>query len=493
MRWPLATLLHSESTMFKNLLVLLLGLLCFQSAYSTDYVISTYDAISNHSLVNMGQQMLRCQSIFQTQTHSSNVRIQRIASFSYDGGRRNDHARGMQMQERDIDMFEELSNSTVSRILLEWRRSGFYSDFEVERAFDLHRRLSPHRLKLISTESVESGRGFQYNAGTERFSITEGARFAALRIFDSSPRMRSYGRLRSVPEYTAFDNREIAEQVFPGFNLSSALADRNIARSRFTWSLGLGVVAGKQESALRTLFAQAADLLDLHYNHREFFNFGRMDFITSDDVDVVFYASEKLVPYYQQTLEINPLQRADGLPLYVEKNSKRYYIFHIKGSEFISKYFNLRFHQPLYGNTNGLRNESEIRQFYLQRLTRAYDQIPVDLYTILNIDDFFQSFEPLLVEFLVLHQTNQMTDENFFPLLARFLKLRRSLPDDVFEQTYSDNTRERVLNTLRQIFGEEQFREAGVLYFGMLEFLLRDPVQFLINRTSTSDNREGPQ
>ncbi len=463
---------------------------------ATDYFISVYDSVSNQSAVNIGHKMLRCQSVFASNGPGSNIRIQRTASFSMDGGRRNDQARGMQLNEQPIDSFKELSETVVARVLMEWKRSGFYSAEEVDRAFSLHRRLSPHRLKIISVESVEDGRFPQLNLSrreneTSNFTSTQGALFSALRIFDSSPVMKSFSRRRTVPELSESDTKEIAEQVFPGFQLDEALKARGISRSQYTWSLGLGSVAGKQDSALLTLFAQAADLLDLHYNQRSFFNFGRKNYIENDDVDIVFYSSEKLVPYYQRTLDIDPLLDAQGFPVFMTKKEKRYYIFHIKGSDFLSKYFNLRFHQPLFGNANGLRNEEKIRDFYKSQLDIAYKKLPQDLYGISTIDEFFQEMENLIINYVQIQQGSGDKQGPIMDLLARFILLRNSLPDDIFSQTYSDATERRVLSLLQNLLGSHVPKEAGLSYFAMLEFLLRDPVQFLANRTYLHEMGEG--
>ena len=463
-------------------------------SFAGDYVISVFDSNSSKNLINTGHRLLFCRSIFSGKPASASVvRIQRTASYSVDSGVRSSERRGMQIQERDVENFHNVSEVVVSRLIYDWRQSGRYSEDSLIGIYNLHRELNPHRLKMITVEGMDAARPFSYldvainPAMKIRSDVSAPEKFSALRIYDSSPVMKSYGRKYTVPEKSPKDTLELTERVFKGFDLEAALKLNGIQRSSYTWSLGLVDVVGNQKSALKTLISQVADLLDLHYNQRDFLSFNKTDFIRSEDVDVVFYGSNAIRVYYKKFLGIEALKDKNGEYIRLEKNGGEFFVFHIKGSRFIEKFFDLRFHTPLYGNENGLRNEVEIRENLMQMATEAVKSLDPKDYQVRSFSEFIEKARPILDEFIY-HQNNPTADPGGFGrVLGKFLLLRRELPDDIFDNTRNQSLYRDLMEIDHAVHLQEGYsREnwSGLMTtLGMLEFLMRDPGSYIINRS----------
>jgi hypothetical protein len=481
------------------MLSLLFILLSSHVVFSEDYVISVYDSVPAHDLVSVGHRVLRCESIFQG---ASAVQVTQIANkMRLADGTITTQARGMRTHRRNMEFFDQLTANLLGRVIHDWRSSGHYSEKEIQAVFNTHRNLSHHRLKLISIESVENGvwpgpslRGLEDESPLVSIPTTQARLFSAIRIYDSSPIPKAYSRLRpgNIPMQSVSDHKEIGERVFAEFNLAQLLNQHDIPRANYTWSLGMGDVSGTQQGALLTLFAQVADLLDLHYNHREFFNLGRRDVIQEEDVDIVFYANEKIVPYYMQTLDLNPLNNANGYPYFVTKNNNRYYFFHLKGSDFIKRFFNLRFHHPLYGENRGFRLEERLHQQLRAGLKAAYDQLDPSDYEVNGFSDFWHHMRVIIPAALQLleHSTAPHNEPEFYELLARLLRLRRALPPDIFSAELSIEEKNEIMEFTRHLTGNQGDTVAqGLSLFAFLDVFIRDPIQQIINLTLTKSDQ----
>ena len=90
----------------------------------------------------------------------------------------------------------------------------------------------------------------------------------------------------------------------------------------------------------------------------------------------------------------------------------------------------------------------KIRDFYKSQLDLAYQKLPQDLYSISTIDEFFREMENLILTYIQIQQGSGDKQAPIMDLLARFILLRNSLPDDIFSQTYSEATEKRVLTLI---------------------------------------------
>jgi len=477
-------------------LALILNLFGF-AAFGEDHIISVFDSNSKHHLLSLARPVLMCKNAADAKVdQTSVVRVQRTASYSVHNGVRDDSRRGIQMHERSIEEFDGFSQAVIYRLLFDWKTSGRYSAKELIDIFDLHRSLSRHRLKLITVENDDPANPFTAVGMDRPMESRDGStpptKFSAIRIYDSSTKMKSFGRSYSVPQLGERDMVDLVERNFPGFNLTKALTDLGIPRAAYTWTLGLTDVSGVQRGAMKTLTAQVADLLDLHYNRRDFFNIDKLDAIQKDDVDIVFYGVDGIRKHYEKELGLVPLRGADGEFLQFRKGEKDYFVFHVKGSRFIEKFLNMRFHSPLYGSKRALRNEQETRDYFSRLVKGGIWELSPQDYQVRDLNDLINKLEPLVrdfAHFLSLPGPLQ-TEAHLARILGGFFLLRRDLPDDIFKEVSREQSL-RDLKKLDQLLGGIAPPEMGPLGVGKsvatlatLEFLLRDPMSYLINNAN---------
>lgn len=398
------------------------------------------------------------------------LRVQGISSYSLDNGKRNDLARGYMLREEGMEKIQEHAKPIMDRILSDWLATGYYTPTQIEAIARLHNSLNPSRLKLIYIESADS------------------SLFSALRVYDSSPVVRDLGR-PWTPAGPATDTIELTERVFPNFDLSKAMAEAGMKRANQTWSLGLFDVAGRQQKALFTLLAQAADNLDLHYNNREYFNFESLSSIKANDVDLVFYSNEPLMNYYSQLLQVEPLRTKSGEYLRLRPRSTSgapgdFFVFVIKGSEFIPRFFRMELQEPMYSASRALRDNQQMHQMLKAKILPHYRRLNLSDYSANNFAEFSARVRTILAPFAELAARGRKpTEDQIWYGIAQSFALRRAMNPKLFSQEVSPSEVEQLSAQLRFLVGQGPMATlATSTTLSYLTFYLRDPMLFLINR-----------
>ena len=491
-------------TYFLPLIFATLGLFSSRVQASPDYVIRVIEAVSSQSAARLFHaHKASCGKSF-AKTPPSVARMQSVSSYSFRDGKRNNRHRGLLYDEAELGLLDQAIDPIVNRVLNNLLQSGRFSHEDVLGMFKLDRSLNPARKKIITEEDVDAAtlenpfdrdprRGTHMRSAD---SLPQSRRFSALRIYDSSPVMKSFGRRYKPTKRGATDTIEIAERVFPGFDLDQMLAINGIKKSPFTWSLGLVNVVGPHKDAIRNLSAQAADLLDLHYNDRDFLNFGHTETIQKEDVDIVFYGDRWIRVYYKRLFGIEPMKSPLGGPLSFHKAGKEFFIYHMKGSAFLDAFFNLRFHQPSYGEDLSRRNEEELHRVLQTGVKKALASLDPRDFEVKTLDQLVTRSILLAQEYVYLAHNGLKSEDSFFSLVARLFLLRRGLPDDIFDPSNIEEAQKALaqFQFFSQSFhlGDLSQREISqMMLLQSVDFLIRDPMTFLLYSTAEMESYSG--
>ncbi len=389
-------------------------------------------------------------------------------------GSLNDQQRGILAQEIDINKFDSVTMPLVSRILQDWRSSQTFTEEQLMAIFNLHQRLMPIRTKLLSYEG-------------------EGERLAAVRIYDSSKKPKYYSRHFKLPR-DAEGAKPVIEMVFPGFDLTKALADSGNKRADYTWSLGLLDISGPQQNGIKTLLSSIASFLDLHYNHREFFNLESLSHIESQEVDIEVYANVKLENYYSRNF-VPPLKNSDGTNLVLEKGGESYHVYVIKGSQFIKKFLDINYSEPLYGSQDKVKSFPKFRSTMIVPIRMIYRELDPKNYQIRNQNELHQKINFMaerLAKILQLMKVpnnlipQEAKERELLKWIAEVLMYRRYLPDDIFDGDAAESD-----NLFSETNNKENSIEStmGQVFVHMIaQALFEDPLMFYYhNSTAKSD------
>ena len=471
-----------------------------------DYVITTIDATSSRSAT---QTFLKysglgaCSKAFRAKGPSI-AKVKRTSSFSVHSGVKVKTQRGHQSQTRDIDFSQKVTDLELFRVLNYLRASGRFSDDELIPIFNLHRSLSPHRVKQVVIESGSPKELYwslspQTDDPVIQNPNKQEERYSIMRIYDSSPVMKSYGRRYEVPKHSARDTLEVAEMVFRDFDLNQALRVNGVDRSAYTWSLGMVNVVGSQANALATLSSHVAELLDLHYNQSDYFQFGHLDSIANDDVDIVFYGDRSIQVYYQRKFELKPLQDSNGDSLKYRKNGRDFYVFHMKGSDFIKMFFDQSHYDPSYGVNRAARNEDKTHQALREAIDQFLPHYDPKDFEVRDFEEFTEHLSLLADVWIAHHQGDpELKSERVFKAFMGLLLLRRNLPDDIFAPSNGPQMDRAMTNVLRTA---ENLNRAGVTanpsmdpaesayaYLEMLDLILDEPMAHMLRHLPPVDN-----
>lgn len=485
----------------------LLGCICLSlftfSANADEYTISIFDSHSNQTMVNGLHRIAPCAFALEAAVKKvaidgagSSVRVQRIASFSQDFGVNSHRIRGIQTHEVDVGQFFELSQVTLHRIMAHWRANG-YSESELISLFNAHNALSLNRVKFITVENGDARHPYYH---LDQDSVTLNSRqmappsdkFSAVRIYDSSKTPKSFGLKVQIKSQSAYDTIDLASRYFKGFELSQILEINGIQPSDYTWTLGLYTSEGEQDNALSTILSQVSDLLDLHYNNRDYMNFGTTESIENEDTDILLYGKEDLRGYYNRFFK--ELTDENGEAIFREKNGMRYYFYHSKGSQWIQKFFRLRFHRPLYGNGFGLRDELALFNTYSQFNSARIRQFREEHFVISNIQELFEKVTSLSIQLRIAMAANN-SEQIMGYILPQFLLIRRNLPDDIFSPDHDEELKGAVRKFARDMGAPDPFSPGPSLKdswpralaaAAFIELLLRDPMLYIFHRTASA-------
>jgi hypothetical protein len=454
------------------------------TAHCEDYVLSVFEATPRHNFQSLVTDVLpkACEELLNETKVAS--RVTKIASFSVDEmGRRDDLRRGMQIQGQKLEMFDQHTSDALYRILNDWQYNHGFTPQEIQSIFQLHQSLDRKRTKFVTVESPTSDT------------------FASVRIFDSSKEMKYLSRIWGQ-ETQARPSRSLPEIVFPGFSLSSALTENGIEPSERVWSLGLLNVTKGSDKLLNTVLAQTADLLDLHYNKRQFLNFGKTDAIGQEDVDITMYSSQRLSAFYQRVLGVKPLSDRQGEPLTQNSpnSDQNFHVFHIKGSDFIRRFLDIQFHEPLFASNRALRNQQLMLTEFRESITGQINRMSEDQkkkYSAGSAIEVFDKMRLIFQEFMSAGQIQhpQVQQHALYAAVAKFFILRDSIPDNFNDELANVETRAKILSilsgplrALSQIAprpGGPTFQQAGAtMYLMMLDMFLYDPMTFFLNRST---------
>jgi len=462
----------------------LLSLVTFvagSAAYGNDYILATYEAVPSIGLTITPRLPKTCRQLFTGIKNNLSVRIQRVASYSQDAnGNRDDNARGFHKTEKNLAEFDKITDEVLHRILGDWRHQNGFSPDEIVSIYNLHQRLSRKRTKFLTVES------------------TDHTLFSGLRIYDSSLGMKDHGQPWSV-EDEGEDRKEIAERVFRGFDLDQLFTRLGKKRETHTWSLGLLDISGPQEKALQTLLAQAADFLDVHYNNRSFFNYGKLKPIEADDVDIIFYSNSRLKQYYQRVLKTDPVRNENGEEIIFTPKSAgngtpgEFYVFHLKGSEFIQRFFKIEYQEPMFASSKAFRNHQELYQFIRSKIQPQYDRLNPEQYQAKNLADLLRRLRAITYPIVAgMNMGVPPSEDQYWFAIAQTFRLRDQLPPDLFENWRSPDVikelREIISSPLgRAMIGPSQQQVAvgdmlNLTVLAMIGSYMDDPMTFLMNR-----------
>lgn len=455
----------------------------WRSAVAGDYILSTYEAAPGRSYMHIkSPSRLRCDQLFSNVRSELSVRVQQVASFSIDEhGNRDDANRGYRLAEQSINDFDKITEGVLRRILNDWQRQHGFSQAEIQSIYGLHQKLNRKRTKFLTIESNDK------------------TLFSGLRIYDSSPEMKDRGQLwRGEDE--PIDTKEVAERVFPHLDLNQLFAKIGVKRERFTWSLGLLDISRNQEKALHTLLAQTADLLDLHYNGREYLNFQKLTDIQREDVDIIFYSNARLKQYYQRVLKTEPVKDEKSKDIVLTPSSAKngapseFYLFRLKGSEFISRFMKMEYHEPMFASNKAYRRQEELYQYLRAKIQPIYDRLNPDQYRVKDLPDVLRRtkaiFDPVMRG---LKNGTKPSEDQFWTAVAQVFMLRRNLPPGVFENWRTSEVMYELNAIASSPMGSFVIGSAGQgitagemlnrTVLAGIEMVYNDPMLFLINRS----------
>lgn len=441
--------------------------ICFTSQlFSADFTLNTYEYRANNSFLRKGAQLL-CPNLFNQNYKNTNdyLRIQRVANHMRIGDQRDDGRRGMLFREEDFEYAKHIFDEIFYRILNDWRTNKNYSNEDALRLLQDHQSLDPRRLKFITVEQMTlNGEPSSY--------------FSGIRIYDSSKNYRIKNILQNYK-----DSKSMPELVFPNFDLKSTLTKAGIRALDNHWTLGLIDIETNYKDALKTLVAQVAYNLDANYNHNDYFLTRSTQSIEKDDLNILIYTNHRIRAYYKRALKIDPLKDENGNEIILKKNGKEYYLFHMYGSEFIRKYFQIAFMEPSFSTNKDVSKIIQKLEFLRQEVHRQL-LIKTNKKLIVNdINDFVGYLHEILMNAM---RTNEL------PLLEMH-QLMKSLPEDIFDlnkNLYLNEISKMKINQILQITGSipkhssiTNIREATILSLmtALNIFIIEDPGLTILN------------
>ncbi|MEC9282460.1 MAG: hypothetical protein VX642_07095, partial [Bdellovibrionota bacterium] len=138
-----------------------------------------------------------------------------------------------------------------------------------------------------------------------------------------------------------------------------------------SWVIGLLNIVKTYSNAAANLLSMAATSLDYQYNSKMFASFKDLSEIKSMDMDIVMYGRKKLKKFHTRLFGKGPLKDSFGNEIEIQVDGKTYYFYHFLGSEFLSKYLDIRYHEPSFSSQTAFlkqKERTEIFQAHLQKV-----------------------------------------------------------------------------------------------------------------------------
>ena len=439
---------------------------------ASDYMIQVLSVYPQNNMHNSLMYLSNCSSLFGSKASEQKkeeqfLHLQQIANYSYENETRDDKNRGSRMQQIGLSakQIRESQESILEQTLHDWLKSGDYTREQIEDLRKQHAQLDPNRIHFISIQDLDENGIMNY--------------YSSIRIYDSSvvPKINS-------KKHFAQKNPNIKSQVelnFPNVDLEQILETAGIEKATNTWNIGLIDIIKPYPDAIKSLLAQTADLLDLHYNDRMYFEEKSTESIERDEVDIVFYANERIKSYYERLFGIIPLKNSKGQNIILSKESGNYYLFHMTGSYFIRKFFQIQYYEPSFASNLNLRKQKETYEYMQSLLKQSLDRLDARHY----VANSKQQMIEVLIRILYESQNKSIS---MMDHIAKLIYLRRSLPHSMTAKTSPEQDLKDLELTkllLQKYNLSSSYNQGNIAAaIALSNVMLTDPLLFIINRST---------
>jgi hypothetical protein len=426
-----------------------------------------------------------CKQIFNKDYTDGTLRITKSSSFRMnDDDTINTNLRGTQDLRYHISEFKKQTKDLLDQIFYIWQ---YVSGYTFENAKEIRTQfesLAPERTKLVSVTSY----GNDFKPSSDYFS--------SISAYDSSLVTKSYSRIQKYNS-KPIDYINPLERSLKDFSWVRVLMENDIQKANYTWSMGLLTKYGNKDSHVHELFTQVADLLDLHYNHREFFNLERTKEIEKDDVDIVFHAMIRVSKFYQRLLKVKPLKKLSGEDYVINLSGHDFNIFHIKGSDFIKTFMKYKYYEPGFENTQGKSLRMRTHEKLVSVIKMQYTQLNPESFKVNTLSDFAHHLKALQNDYFRLQQPNSFANShelNLFSIsiFTRFIMIRKNTPEKVFRQIFDQKNHQEIFSlfhpaivqlflSFKQQVKQDHDQDLPFIFSGLLQVLLEDPLNYLLN------------
>lgn len=463
-----------------NSIKIFLGIVAFSLlgplARAGDFFISSYEPMPKNNLVLKSSKLL-CPKAFQAKDKEVYYRSVKIASYMHEKGQPRDNSRRGMKIEHSESVDREVSD-LYKKIFRDWEESGAYSKEETTKSYTLENKLDPNRVRLFSIE--------EFN----------GKKFSAVRAYDTSRDLKYHGELVKLKPA-----RDLIEESF-GISQDHLYQIAGIKNHKRSWVLGLVDIRKTYKDAIQNLLSLVANSLDLHYNKREFFNFNETKAIEDQPIDVIFYGRKKLKNFYKRVFELSPLADSFGSPIELEKGGYTYLFYRYKGSDFIKKFLDLKYHEPSFNNTKALAEQNEKQQMWVRKYRSARLNIEEQKDArASSLEDFVSKASRYFLDFVL-----KSSEQEKLKAVVSLMELRNNVSREVFDVSDKEVSRRDIVEGLlpllpflksdipspilaqirlhKENLSEEQIMQ---IYYPLVHFIdtvTHDPATYILNSTT---------